>query len=315
MSEAPFPVAPARLRRPRRGYAMAVAAALLWGANGAVSKTILSTGLESVRLAQVRSLGAAAGLFAILAVTSPGRLRVSRRELPYLVLFGVAGLAFVQWFYFLAIHRLAIGVALLLEYLAPLLVALWARLAYRDPVRRRIWAALALALAGLALIVNLFGGGASLSGAGVLFGLGAALTYALYILLAEHAVGNRDPVSLLAWGFGLSSVFWAVLAPWWSFPGSTLTETTSLHGHLHAVHLPVWALALWMIVLGTILPFFLLVSALRHLSATRVGIVAMLEPVAGALVAWAWLAESLTGVQLAGAVVVLAAIALAQTAR
>jgi drug/metabolite transporter (DMT)-like permease len=70
-----------------------------------------------------------------------------------------------------------------------------------------------------------------------------------------------------------------------------------------------------MIVLGTILPFFLLVSALRHLSATRVGIVAMLEPVAGALVAWAWLAESLTGVQLAGAVVVLAAIALAQTAR
>jgi drug/metabolite transporter (DMT)-like permease len=70
-----------------------------------------------------------------------------------------------------------------------------------------------------------------------------------------------------------------------------------------------------MIVLGTIVPFFLLVSALRHLSATRVGIVAMLEPVAGALVAWIWLAEGLGGVQLAGAGVVLAAIVLAQTAR
>jgi drug/metabolite transporter (DMT)-like permease len=68
-------------------------------------------------------------------------------------------------------------------------------------------------------------------------------------------------------------------------------------------------------VLGTIAPFFLLVSALRHLSATRVAIVAMLEPVAGAIVAWAWLGESLDSLQLAGAAVVLAAIVLAQTAR
>jgi drug/metabolite transporter (DMT)-like permease len=110
-------------------------------------------------------------------------------------------------------------------------------------------------------------------------------------------------------------VFWAVLVPWWTFPRHALTDSTSLHGHLHAVTLPVWALAAWMIVLGTIVPFFLLVSALRHLSATRVGIVAMLEPVAGALIAWIWLAEGLGGVQLVGAGVVLAAIVLAQTAR
>ena len=103
--------------------------------------------------------------------------------------------------------------------------------------------------------------------------------------------------------------------PWWSFPVHAFTRSTSLHGHLHAVHLPVWTLAAWMIVLGTIAPFFLLVSALRHLSATRVGIVAMLEPVAGALVAWAWLGETFDGVQLAGAAVVLTGIVLAQTAR
>jgi drug/metabolite transporter (DMT)-like permease len=315
VSEAPFPVEPARHRRPRLGYAMAASAAVVWGVNGAVSKTILSTGVSSERLAQVRSLGAALGLVAILAVTAPGRLRLTRRELPYLVAFGIGGLAFVQWFYFLAIHRLDIGVALLIEYLAPLLVALWARFAYHDPVRRRIWAALALALVGLALIVNLFGGGASLSTAGVLFAFAGAFAYALYVLLAEHVVGGRDPVSLLAWGFLFASVFWAVVVPWWSFPGHSFTRSTSLHGNLHALHLPVWALVAWMIVLGTIAPFFLLVSALRHLTATRVGIVAMLEPVAGALVAWAWLAESLDAVQLAGAAVVLAAIVLAQTAR
>jgi drug/metabolite transporter (DMT)-like permease len=315
MSEAPFPVEPARRRRPRLGYLMAATAAVLWGINGGISKTILSTGLSSERLAQVRSLGAALALVAVLAVTAPGRLRLTRRELPFVVTFGIAGLAFVQWFYFLAIHRLAIGVALLIEYLAPLLVAVWARFFYKETVRRRIWVALGLALTGLALIVNVFGGGASLSTAGVLFALAGAFAYATYVLLAEHVVGNRDPVSLLAWGFLFASLFWAVLDPWWSFPGHRLTETTSLQGNLQAWHLPVWVLAVLMIVLGTVVPFFLLISALRHLPATRVGIVAMLEPVVGAVVGWAWLSESLGGVQLVGAGVVLAAIGLAQTAR
>jgi drug/metabolite transporter (DMT)-like permease len=294
---------------------MAASAAILWGINGAVSKTILSTGLSAVRLAEVRSLGAAVGLLAIVAVARPARLRVTRRELPYLVAFGVGGLAFVQWFYFLAIHRLAIGVALLIEYLAPLLVALWARFAYHEVVRPRIWLALALALIGLATIVNIFGGGTTLSSAGVAFALAGAIAYAVYVLLAEHVVGGRDPVSLLGFGFLFASIFWAVLSPWWSFPGVRLTSTTSLDGHLQAVHLSVWVLAAWMVVFGTIVPFFLLVSALRHLSASRVAIVAMLEPVAGAFVAWAWLNESLGGIQLIGAGIVLAAIGLAQTAR
>ena len=294
---------------------MAAVAAVLWGVNGGVSKTILATGLSSERLAQVRSLGAALGLVAILAVSAPGRLRLSRRELPYLLAFGMGGLAFVQFFYFLAIHRLAIGIALLVEYLAPLLVALWARFVQHRPVRRRIWVALALALVGLGLIVNVFGGGETLSTAGILFALGGAFAYALYVLLAEHVVGGRDPISLLAWGFLFASVFWAVVVPWWSFPGRALTADASLGGTLSSHHVPVWALAAWMVILGTIAPFFLLVSALRHVTATTAGIVAMLEPVVGALVGWAWLNESLDGVQLGGAAVVLAAIGLAQTAR
>jgi drug/metabolite transporter (DMT)-like permease len=315
VSEAAFPVEPARRRRPRLGYLMAAAAAILWGLNGGVSKTILATGLSSERLAQVRSLGAALGLVAILAVIAPRRLRLTRRELPYLVAFGMGGLAFVQFFYFLAIHRLAIGIALLVEYLAPLLVAMWARFVQHTHVRRRIWVALALALTGLGLIVDVFGGGEALSTAGILFALGGAFAYALYVLLAEHVVGGRDPVSLLAWGFLFASVFWAVVVPWWSFPANRLTESASLGGNLAGHHAPVWLLALWMVALGTIAPFFLLVSALRHVSATTAGIVAMLEPVVGALVGWVWLQESLDGVQLLGAGVVLAAIALAQTAR
>jgi drug/metabolite transporter (DMT)-like permease len=119
--------APPRDRRPLLGYGMVLLAATLFAVNGTVSKVILDAGLPSSRLAQIRSTGALVGLALVLALTTPARLRLRARELPILVVFGVFGLAFVQWFYFIAIHRLAIGIALLLQYLAPLLVALWAR--------------------------------------------------------------------------------------------------------------------------------------------------------------------------------------------
>jgi drug/metabolite transporter (DMT)-like permease len=309
-----LPAVERRERRPVLGYVMVMTAATLWAVNGTVAKVILTTGLSSLRLAEVRSTGAFLLIALGLAVTRPGSLRLRARELPYFVLFGVGGLALVQWLYFLAIHRLQIGIALLIQYLAPVLVALWARYVLHEAVRRRIWLALVLALTGLALVVEIWSG-LSLDAAGVAASLGAAGAYALYILLAEHGVGERDPVSLLCLGFLFASLLWAVVRPWWSFPGHIVGDDVSLHGHLSSVHLPVWSLMAWMILLGTIVPFALLVSALQHITATRAGIVAMLEPVVGALVAWVWLGESLSGVQLGGAAVVLAAIFLAQSAR
>jgi drug/metabolite transporter (DMT)-like permease len=293
---------------------MAAGAALLWAINGAVSKVILASGVSSLRLAQVRMTGALLGFVLVLLALAPGRLRVTRRELPFLAVFGIGGLAFVQWFYFLAIHRLAIGIALLIEYVAPLVVALWARYVFHEHVRRRIWLALGLALAGLALIVDVRHGG-SISTGGVLFALCSAAAYTFYILLAEHGVGDRDAVSLLAWGFGFGALFWCIAAPWWSFPFGRVDADVSLLGRLSGHHLPVWALMVFLIVIGTIVPFFLIVSALRHLTATRVGIIAMLEPVGATIIAWAWLNESLSSVQLVGAAIVLCAIVLAQTAR
>ena len=314
MSEAPFPVEPASRPRRRLGYLMAAGAAALWAVNGTVSKVILSSGVSSLRLTEVRCAGAFVGLAVILAIRAPARMRVRARELPFLALFGIGGLAFVQWFYFLAIHRVPIGIALLVQYLAPLLVALWARFVYHQPVRRRIWLALALALGGLALIVDV-GSGGGISSAGLAFSLAAAATYMLYLLLAEHAVVDRGAVALLFWGFGFATLFFSLLAPWWSFPGHRVGAHVSLLGHLSDRHLPVWLLMTSMVCLGTIAPFFLLVSALRQLPATRVAIIAMLEPVLATVVAWGWLGEVLKAPQLAGALVVLAAIVLAQTSR
>ncbi len=303
-----------RVRRPAAGYAMVLVAAVLFGVNGAVSKVALASGLSSLRLTEARCAGACVGLALLAALREPASLRLRPREWRRLLLFGVVGVAWVQLFYFLAIHRLAIGIALLIQYLGPLLVAVWARTFGHERVRRRIWAALGLSLSGLVLMVQLWSG-SGIDGLGVAFALVSAFVYATYLLLAEHAVADRDSVSLLAWGFLFATLFWTVVQPWWSFPVGVVGRTVSLQGHLAGWHLPVWALVLWVVVLGTIAPFSLIVGALRHVSATRVGIVAMLEPVTATVVAWVWLQESLAPVQLAGAAVVLCGIVLAQTAR
>jgi drug/metabolite transporter (DMT)-like permease len=309
-----IPSDPPRDRRPLLGYAMVSAAALLFAVNGTVSKVALASGIGSQELTQVRATGAFVGFALALALLNRPSLRVTLRELPFLAVFGVAGVAMVQWLYFVSIDRLPIGIALLIEYLAPILVALWAWAVMHQRVRKRIWAALGLALAGLSLVVEVWSG-ISLDGLGIAAALAAAVAYAVYVLMAEHAVGRREPASLLCFGFGFAALFWAVVQPPWRFPAGRLGDDVSLLGRLEEHAAPVWLLMLFVVVVGTMVTFLLVTAALRHISATRVAILAMLEPVAAGLVAFAWLGESFGALQLVGGGIVLAGIVLAQTAR
>src|SRR6185295_9270842 len=104
-----------------------------------------------------------------------------------------------------------------------------------------------------------------------------------------------------------------VAAPWWEFPWSRMADDVSLGGRLSDAHLPLGLLILCIVVAGTLVPFALLVSALHALSAARVTLLSTWEPVAGGLIAWVWLGQSLTATQLAGAGLVLAGILTAET--
>lgn len=320
MADAPF--APTALEskrpvpRPALGYALVWSAVVLWSLNAVVAKVVLdSAGLSSLRLAEVRATGSALILVVGVALLRPHSLRVGRRELSFLAVFGVLGLGFVQLFYFVGIRRLDIGIALVIQYLAPVFVALWARFFVHEPVRRRLWVAIALSLLGLSLVVELWGG-SSLDWVGVAACLVTAVAYAAYVLMAEYSLERgRDVYSLLAWGFAFAALFWAVFQPWWSFPLELVDGRVSLLGRLDDVSAPVWLLLAYIVVLGTVVPFIMLVSALHHVPATRVTIVAMLEPVLAAIVAWLWLGEELAAVQIAGGLIVLAGVVLAQTAR
>src|SRR6266705_203606 len=245
------------------GYAMVAVAAALFAVNASIVKVIEHTGFDAQRLTEVRSTGAFAGLALIVLATRRGALAITRRQLALVAALGIGGLALVQWSYFFAIHRLPIGEALLIQFVAPLLVALWARFAFHEPVRKRLWLALVLSLTGLVLIVELWRG--KLDGLGIAVAGLACLSFAFYVLMAERGTRRRDPISLLAWGFLFAALFWAIVEPWWSFPTRVFAGRTSLLGHLHAFHAPLWLLVLWMVVLGSIVPFLLVIAGLARI--------------------------------------------------
>lgn len=302
-------------RRALLGYAMVLSAAILFAFNGVVAKVaLLGSEISAMRYTQLRTTGAFLGLALALALLSRDRLRVSRRDVPFLVFYGIFAFALVQWLYFLAIEHLPIGIALLIQFTGIVVVALWARLVWHQDVRPRVWAALACAVVGLAVVAQVWTD-STLDALGVAAAAGAAASLAVYFLAGEHAVSTVDPLSVVCGAMLVAAIFWAVVQPIWSFPFDELTKETSLLGNLEDVTVPVWSLGLWTIVAGTIVPFVLSIGALRHLSATRVGLTATFEPVAATLFAWAWLGETLNAAQLVGGGIVLAGIALALTSR
>lgn len=302
-----------RMPRPPLGYALTVSAAGLFALNGTVSTLALQAGIPAPWLTALRCGGAAVVLLAVLGVVAPARLRVSWREVPFLAAFGVVGIALTQCLYYVAIGRLPVGIALVFEMTAPVFIALWVWLVRGERVRARLWGALGLSLSGLTLVAEVWTGGGGLDAVGVAAALAAALCLATYYLMGERGTATRDPVALTCWSFVAAGLFWAVAAPFWPFDPAVLR--TSVPVSLGSLELPLWTLVGWIVVLGAVLPFWLSLTALRHLPPTTAGLVATVEPVLASVVAWLWVEQVLSGGQVLGGIVVLVGIGLAQTAR
>jgi drug/metabolite transporter (DMT)-like permease len=285
-------------------------AATLFAINGTISKVVLEAGVSTLRLVEIRCTAAAAVFFLIAGLRNPGSLRIGVRELGFVLIYGITGIALVQWLYLVAIARMPVSLALLIEFTAPLLVALWVRFARRGEVRARVWVALVLSFGGLAVVGQVWQG-LTLDGLGILAAGSAAVSLAAYYLMGERGLGRRDPFSLSAWGFAAAGGFWSLLLPWWSFPFDVLDDQVAIAG----LTPPVWLLLIWIVVLGTVAPFGLSLLGIGLIGATRTGLVGTAEPVLAGLIAWLLIGELLTGWQLTGACIVLAGIVLAETSR
>jgi drug/metabolite transporter (DMT)-like permease len=251
----------------RTGYLMVAVAATLFGINGSVSRLLIDAGIDSTHLTELRMTGAALLLAAWVLARDRGGLRMTRRQAIGLLVFGILGLALVQWLYFEALARIDVGLSLVIEFTAPLLVALWVTTVHRQRLPRGAWAAMLVALLGLALAVGLGSGGTvHLDRGGLLAAGAAAFAFAGYILLAEHHVEDRSPAAVLAIGMVAGALFWAVIQPWWSFPFAPLGHSVAISRA--GLHVPVALLLAWMLVLGTVIPFALVVAGVARVGAT-----------------------------------------------
>lgn len=319
MSDLVEPIPGIRLTKnphPLTGYFLYLIASVLFALNGTVSKSILLTGIDPERLSQLRVTAAFVILLIFVAITRPKRLKLRKKEIPMLIAYGILGVAMTQYLYFVSLVYLPVGVALLIEFTAPILVALWMRFAWREPTRKTVWLALAMALVGLALVAQVWMG-FSLNATGVIAAAGAAVSLAIFYLLGDKQVRSenaRDPVSLTMWGFGAAALFWAIVQPWWSFPWERLSGATDPLGSV-GWEIPIWIMATSMVVLGTVIPFWLVVESLRHLRASQASTVGLTEPLFATIIAWIVLSESLTWVQMGGGALILLGVFLAEKSR
>jgi drug/metabolite transporter (DMT)-like permease len=291
-----------------------VCGAIFFAFNGIVSKIILATDLSAMRLTQIRCTGAFLLLLIFVLLRRGSSLGTNKAELPWLIAYGIIGFAAVQTGYFIAIARMHVSVALIIEFTAPIWIVLYIRFIKKREVPALMWVSLAMGFSGLLLLAQVWKG-MTLDGIGLLAAILDAFALAAYFVMGEKLIAHRSTDTLTVWGLGFASLWWAFITPVWSFPFHILTQKVSLLGRFSNYQLPGWVIILWIVVMGTIVPYMFILTGLKSLSASTSSTIGMLEPVVAGGFAWWWLRETFSLVQLFGAVVVIAGIILADRAR
>ena len=297
-----------------RGEIYLFLGALFFAFNGIISKIVLIDGPSAWRLTQIRTGGAFVMLFIFHAFFRRQELKTTKAELPWLIAFGVVGVAFVQAFYFVAIERMYVGVALLIEFTAPIWILLFLRFVMKKHVPHGLWYAIILSFSGLLLITQIWNG-LSLDRLGLIAALVDALSLAGYFLIGDRLGRTKSSGAITTWGFGVTSLVLLFIFPLWKFPTEIFTKQMKLLGRFDGYTLPGWVLILWIVTMGTVLPYLCVVSGLKILSASTASIFGMIEPVMAGIFAWWWLGENLNFIQMTGCLIVILGISIADRTR
>ncbi|MFI0422513.1 EamA family transporter [Spongiactinospora sp. 9N601] len=288
---------------------IAVLASCCFGFSGPMAKFLGAVGLTPTEAVWVRMAGAGVLMLAVLAVVRPRALRIPVGRLPLVATYAIVAVAGAQAFFFQAITRLPVGVALLMEFTAPVLVALWVRFVRRVRLPRTAYVGAVVAFGGLCVVVEVWQG-LRLDGVGLLLGAGAAACCAGYFLLSDSMGDDVDPLGVIAWGLAGAAVALVPLARPWGIDWTAFGRAATVGDHT----LPALAAAAWMVVVATVFAYVASVTAVRRLSAAVGSTVSTLEVIAGAVVAWVLIGEALGPYQIIGGLIVIGGALLAQSA-
>lgn len=297
---ATLPPAP---RAARNGLVVALASSAAFGASGSLAKPLLDIGWTAGAAVLVRLGGAAVILLTVAAFTLRGRWRPSASSSRTLVLYGVVAMAGTQLAYFNAVRTLDVGVALLLEFLAPVLLLGWTSFRTRTVPRPSTLAGAALTLVGLVLVLEL-ATGVSVDLMGVLWGLLAAVGLCGYFLLSARGAGDLPPLVLAAGGTAVGAVVLGIAALVGVVPVTFVAADTVLAGTSVSWLVPVGLL----VVVATVIAYVLGISAVVRLGTRIASFVSLTEVLFAVLIAWVLVAQMPGPSQLAGGVCIVTGI-------
>lgn len=298
-----------------QGYALVILAATCWAGGGLIAKWLftspgpvtaewpfppLGIQIDPLVLSAARAWMSFALALAFLLVRRRDLLVVRLRDLPFLSAFGVFGLALVHFAYFKTISLTGVATAILLEYLAPVLVLVVSVMLGRERLSWALPSAVVLSVGGCALMAGVGGGSVPVTAAGLAWGLASAVFFAGYALMGRYAAGRYAPWTMLTYGLAAASLFWLAVM-------GGPQRVVALFADPRAL-----AAVLVLAVVSTVIPFGAFLRALHLIEATQASITSTIEPVIAGIAAWFIFAEHLSALQLLGGALVIAAVVLSQ---
>lgn len=283
-----------------KGYSCIIAAALMWASSGTAGKALFESGITPFELVQVRVTFSAVLMTALFAVFSPRIMKIRVRDIPYFLLLGGVAMALVQITYFYAISKIQVAAAILLQYLAPIPIALFSIIFWKEHLTPLKTAAIVLAFGGCYLVV----GGYNLqflhmNRFGIMGGLASAVCFASYSLLGERGMHRYNPWTVLYYAITFAALSWHIAYPPFHYITAGYTWVQ-------------WGWMSYIAVIGTFLPFGLYFVGINYVRSTRASITATLEPISAGLIAFVVLGEVMELLQILGGVLVISAIVLLQ---
>jgi drug/metabolite transporter (DMT)-like permease len=277
-----------------------MSAAILWAVSGTVGKGLFAGGIAPLDVVQVRATFGSLLLALFFATRARHLFRIQGKDVWLLLFLGSVVMALVQLTYFTAISKIQVAAAILLQYLAPILVACYSICFWKERLTVVKVLSLFLSFIGCYLVV----GGYSLhllhlNRAGIVWGLAAAVCYASYALLGERAMHRYSPWTVLFYALLFSAIPWYIFYP-------------PFHYLVAGFTWPQWAGLLYIAFLGTAVPFGLYFVGINYIRSTRASITATLEPISAGFIAYLFLGETLETLQVFGGVLVITAIVILQ---
>jgi drug/metabolite transporter (DMT)-like permease len=282
------------------GYLYTVLAALFWASSGTAAKFLFNSGVSPFQLVQLRITVSVVVIFAWMALFRPKLLVISRSDIFYFAALGVFGIGAVQFFYLFAISKINVAAAILLEYLAPVLIALYGAIVLREKQSGTVIAAISGAVVGCYLVVGAYNLDIlAMKGIGILSGLGSAAAFAWFSVHGEHGMRRYDPWTVLLYSSFFALLLWNVLYP----PLKAFVQPYSFKN---------WLWIAYVSIMGTAVPFGLYYEGVNLIRSTRASITATLEPISAGLISYLFLHEVMSLPQILGGILVVGSVILLQ---